>query len=102
MERIRTFDSTYREIARWCKRHRWNCMTPRHLNFWQYFSHGVAAEGSPRREPWDWGAREKRAAARRKNVGKVVLVSPLPGLEGFTPFPRLTPWATFWRCSAAI
>ncbi len=34
--------------------------------FEQYFSHGVAPDGSPRRELWEWGRQGKRAAAERR------------------------------------
>src|SRR6185437_15669891 len=65
-------------------------------------SHGVAIDDSPRREPWA-RANKQRAAERRKNAEMEVFLSPLPGLAHFPScIPRLTPWAVFWRCSAAI
>ena len=64
-------------------------------------STGGAKDGSPRREPWDksWkqaspgGAKENHATNRYS-------VAP-PGLGMLTINPRLAPWATVCRCSAA-
>jgi hypothetical protein len=46
-------------------------------------------------EGWEWFYQ----VAKECEAG---FLSPLPGLEnGWRFFPRLAPWATFWRCSAA-
>ncbi|MCE9530515.1 MAG: hypothetical protein K8T89_05200, partial [Planctomycetes bacterium] len=55
----------------------------------------AAAQGSPRRQPWDMGKCMLQApagAAQRT-------VSPLPGLgtSDMLRFPRLSPWATIFR-----
>src|SRR5437870_3671654 len=64
-------------------------------------SHGVAIDVSPRRKPWDEMVRE-RAAVRRKKLLLRIFLSPLTRLENFPRrSPRLTRWATFWRCSTA-
>jgi len=67
------------------------------IKFERHFSHGVAAEGSPRREPWVGEENETSHGAAKDDW-----LSPRPGLGVFcVRFPRLTPWAIFHRCSAA-
>ena len=60
----------------------------------RYVRHGVAEDGSPRREPWGtMRPREKPRQGRQSWVQADVL-SPLRGSNFQYPNPRLTPWAT--------
>ncbi len=66
----------------------------------QALSHGVASESSPRREPWEvtrWW-RSPGRGDRTKSGNSFAAPRLLPCSAD--P-PRLAPWATFWRCSAA-
>ena len=60
----------------------------------RYVRHGVAEDGSPRREPWGtMRPREKPCQGRQSWVQEDFL-SPLRGSNFQYPNPRLTPWAT--------
>jgi len=54
-------------------------------------SHGVAADGSPRREPWEMNVIPLRAAERRKNPGHIIFSDPA-ALTHEIADARLTPW----------
>jgi len=63
---------------------------------------GAAQEGSARREPWGKMPR-RQEPARGDTFSRVRgFLSPFRGSDFQYPGPRLTPWATFSRCSAAI
>ena len=64
-------------------------------------STGGAPDGSPRREPWGGRKNEQAPEGRKKNFGEPIILPPLRGLEFSGTNPRLAPWATFYRCSAA-
>ena len=64
-------------------------------------STGGALDGSPRREPWGGRKNEQATEGRKKNLCETIILSPLRGLEFSGTNPRLAPWATLYRCSAA-
>jgi hypothetical protein len=58
-----------------------------------------ARDDSPQRELWEYEARWRKAPEGRKNA----VLPPLPGLiAAFMPFPRLAPWANFFRPYGAL
>src|SRR5438046_1245688 len=63
----------------------------------------VAEEGSPRREPWGKmrhhkKPRQGRQSCDEKTISSRRFAAPIAQYHN----PRLTPWAIFYRCSAAI
>jgi len=68
----------------------------------QAVSHGVAEEGSPRRELWGKMRHHHKPRQGDRIPAGENFLSPLRGSDCQYRNPRLTPWATFHRCSAAI
>ena len=66
----------------------------------QSLSHGVASESSPRRKPWGGGAMVTEPRQGRQKQASNSFAAPRLLPCSADP-PRLAPWATFWRCSAA-
>src|SRR5882762_5388981 len=67
----------------------------------QAVSHGVAEEGSPRREPWGKMRHHHKPRQGDRIPAGENFLSPLRGSDCQYRNPRLTPWATFYSCSAA-
>src|SRR6266480_1382295 len=65
-------------------------------------SNGVAKEGSPRREPWGKMCHQQKPRQGDRIGAKENFLSPLGDSDCQNRNPRLTPWATFNRCSAAM
>src|SRR6266516_3118714 len=66
----------------------------------QVLSHGVASESNPRREPWDVAQWMRSPGRGDRNKAGTSFAAPRLLPFNVAP-PRLAPWATFWRCSAA-
>ena len=74
-------------------RESWYWHVGRISKFAQYFSHGVAADVSPRREPWVEVIREMSRGAA-KEPGTAFFFRPIRGSVIFRArIARLTPWA---------
>ena len=65
---------------------------------------GGPTESSPRRKPWDRGPNPGPLSPEGAAEAPARSLSPLPGLGMLTPntIPRLAPWATLCRRSAAL
>ncbi len=60
----------------------------------RYVRHGVAEDGSPRREPWGTMRPREKPRQGRQSWVQDDFLSPLRGSNFQYPNPRLTPWAT--------
>src|SRR5438105_3804703 len=65
------------------------------------FSASCRWEANPRREPWGKVCHHQKPRQGRQNWAKEDFLSPPRGSDCQSRNPRLTPWATFYRCSAA-
>src|SRR2546426_3871602 len=68
----------------------------------QAVSHGVAEEGKPTARAVRKNAPSPRAPSGDRIAAEEIFLSPLRGSDCQYRNPRLTPWATASRCSAAI